>query len=87
MGMIQPPPQYDIPPKVPVIERIISWDEVQKLCAARAGRVMVPGQFIYGCSHYEPGKVCYIWYTGDAATLRHERAHCAGWPPNHPGGF
>lgn len=87
MATLLPPPQYDVPPPMPVIEHVIGWDEVQKLCGELVGQILAPrGQWWYGCSHREP-KFCIVWYTGDAATLRHERAHCAGWPASHPGGW
>jgi hypothetical protein len=86
MATLLPPPQYDVPPPMPVIEKIMGWDELQKFCTQKTGRILIPGQYILGCAHREI-KVCYVWYTGNAATLRHERAHCAGWPANHPGGW
>src|SRR5688500_17956267 len=42
------------------------------------------------CAHRRLGGSCRITVADDyapdflAATLEHERAHCAGWPANHP---
>ncbi len=86
MATLLPPPQYDHPPTIPVIDRVLSHDEVQRLCPRVAGMAIAPGQFFTGCSQIING-TCYIWRVDDAATLRHERAHCSGWPGNHPGGW
>jgi hypothetical protein len=36
--MLMPPAQYDHPPQIPVIEKVLPWTEVQKLCAIPARR-------------------------------------------------
>lgn len=82
-----PPPQYDFPPTIPVIERIMGWDEVSAFCAPLAGRALIPGEHINGCSSIASNGVCYIWRLDDRFVARHERAHCNGWPGNHPGGY
>lgn len=90
MATALPPPKYDVPPSIPVIERIVSFDEVQRICNKVVQQILVPGQHWNGCAKFEMQsghKVCLIWYTGDATTLRHERAHCSGWPKNHEGGW
>ena len=81
-----PPPQYDVPPPMPVIDNIMGWDELQKWCPQVTGRVLIQGQFFYGCAKMIDGK-CYLWRVDDKFALQHERAHCAGWPSNHPGGW
>jgi hypothetical protein len=86
MATILPPPKYDVPPPMPVIEHVLSHDEVQRICNAKTGMVLSPPQFWAGCTNYN-ATACHVWYTGDAATLRHEKAHCAGWPNSHPGGW
>lgn len=111
MTTLLPPPQYDVPPPVPVIEHVLSLDEVYRICGSHA---------FLGCSIFSTGgKECRVylvragafvltydhtWITAAgpftspagrrgfvtpdrlAATRRHERAHCAGWPGDHPGG-
>ena len=48
MPMLLPPSQYDHPPQIPVIEKVVPWNELQRLCRASEGqfiteRVMVSG--------------------------------------------
>jgi hypothetical protein len=90
MPLLLPPPEFDKPPPMPVIEQVLSWDEVQALCSRNTGQILMPGQFFGGCSGFrmkDGVKICVIWYSGDAAVLRHERAHCSGWGPDHKGGY
>jgi hypothetical protein len=82
-AIMLPPTQYDHPPSIPVIDKVMSRDEVTALCSAKAHRALAPGEWFNGCSAIIAGK-CYIWRIDDAAVFRHERAHCAGWPYNHP---
>jgi hypothetical protein len=95
MATLLPPPQYDVTPPMPVIERVLPLAELQRECMKTnpvTAAELATG--IYrGCSAYQvrnaDGKIvsCTVWYTaGDKDTLRHERAHCAGWPKDHPGG-
>jgi hypothetical protein len=77
------PTQYDHPPSIPVIDKVMSRDEVTALCSAKAHRALPAGEWFNGCSAIVAGK-CYIWRVDDAAVFRHERAHCNGWPYNHP---
>lgn len=55
------------------------------------------GQYFNGCSStlvVEGKPMCFVWYLpgsdprqDDVQTvIRHERAHCNGWPGDHPGG-
>ena len=101
--ILLPPPQYDVSPPMPVIEQVLSWDEVQKAC--NAGRYFrdhnlnqASGAGLLGCAktgvvwdvalkQFAPGNGCVIVYTGSANVRRHELAHCNGWPADHPGGF
>jgi len=84
------PPQYDHPPKPPmqIIERRLSYDEIQKICAVRSGRALMPGQYFYGCGggSLDVRGNCIIWLleNADDYQRRHEIAHCNGWPGNHP---
>ncbi len=34
MPMLLPPSQYDHPPQIPVIEKVLPWNELQRLCRA-----------------------------------------------------
>jgi hypothetical protein len=109
---LQPPPQYDVVPPVPVIERILSREELQKVCGAiRAEGVqrvcgalrgeesqkacvtyyqLGPGEWFRGCTTPRAVRaattVCLVYRIDDELVRRHEWAHCAGWPADHPGG-
>ena len=83
-----PPPQYDVLPPMPVIEHVLTSDLVDRACQAihalgRDGRPPPPGYRFYGCAHVT-AKSCEVWRIDDATTRRHELAHCAGWPGDHP---
>lgn len=90
-----PPPQYDVAPPMPVIERVVSLAELQRECMKTnpvPAAALATGHYL-GCSAHMVRRSdraivsCTIWYTsGDNDTRRHERAHCAGWPKDHPGG-
>jgi hypothetical protein len=84
MGVGLPPVQYDFQPNIPVIEKIVTFDEVQKYCTGAL--ILVPGQYFVGCSKVIDGK-CYIVRVDDAVVARHERAHCNGWPQSHYGAW
>lgn len=85
---IVPPPQYDHPPQVPVIEHVLKFGELARYCDPPP-----PGLATYGCAHPRKDK-CDIflleprfYLAGKAqfdATRRHELAHCNGWPADHP---
>src|SRR6266436_5192659 len=88
MPMLMPPAQYDHPPKIPVIEHVLTSDRVDRACQANHalgpdGRAAPPGYRFYGCSHVT-AKSCEVWRIDDATVRRHEIAHCAGWPADHP---
>lgn len=100
-----PPPQYDVPPAVPIIERVLPFAELQRMCRA-SERGLPAGWAVFGCLEPWPMKGrCQVFilaagtrlegtdgvtrtYTAanQAATRRHELAHCNGWPSDHPGG-
>ena len=84
MPVIIPPAQYDHTPPMPVIEHVMSQAEVTRLCNGLLGER--PGGWL-GCGRINAvdGK-CYILHIGSPEVRRHERAHCAGWPKDHPGG-
>lgn len=89
--ILLPPAQYDHEPTIPVIEQILSWEDVQRVCHAQERfaelkRPLSAGSGMLGCSLVKDGK-CYIVYTGALNVRRHEIAHCNGWPGNHPGGW
>jgi len=76
-----PPPQYDVPPPISVIETVMTAAEVNYWCNKAAGY----GRW-NGCAVTRNGN-CYIVRVDMADVARHERAHCAGWPADHPGGW
>jgi len=86
MAILLPPPQYDFPPPMPVIERVLSYGEVNRLCAPIVGQELSQGANWWGCSHREGGK-CYVIRVDNEMVRRHELAHCNGWPGTHPGGW
>ena len=47
---LQPPPQYDVVPPVPVIEQVLSRDEIQKVCGALSHVTLGPGEYYRGCT-------------------------------------
>jgi hypothetical protein len=91
-----PPPQYDVLPPMPVIEHVLSREELQKACGAIDTKAIghpqaaaARGEYYRGCSirTVQYGvKVCEVWRIADDMVRRHELAHCAGWPGDHPGG-
>lgn len=83
MAVIIPPAQFDHAPPMPVIEHVMSADEVTRLCSLMLGPHA--GGWL-GCGRVDQNGKCYIVHVGDKEVRRHERAHCAGWPATHPGG-
>lgn len=73
-----PPPQYDFPPTIPVLEHVLSPQEVQKLC----GKMLGPGIW-YGCAWLIKDSICVVIRIKDSDVARHENGHCNGWPPDH----
>jgi len=86
MAGFHPPPQYDYAPAIPVIEQVLSYDEVQKICPSVTGRALSGPERFWGCAIKRDGK-CYIYTVDDQFVKRHERAHCNGWPGHHPGAW
>ena len=88
MQITVPPERYDHPYRDgPVIEKLLTLEEVRKLCTA-----IGVGPFD-GCAGYvtmsDGSRACYIVLPIDgfdtvAAYRRHELGHCDGWPANHP---
>ena len=90
---LQPPPQYDVKPPVPVIEYVLSREEVQKICGEEylrtAGLTLPATEYFRGCAQsriWATTYVCVVWRINDEKVRRHEYAHCSGWPADHPGG-
>ncbi len=77
-----PPPQYDVPPPMPVIEYVLAGRDVTNFCS----RALLEEGPWRGCSFFSGGN-CYIVRIDMPDVARHERAHCAGWPADHPGGW
>jgi hypothetical protein len=77
-GLVPPPAQYDHEPNMPVVEHILSFEEVTAICGQRWGR----DRTYLGCASVLGGK-CIIYRVDDARVLRHERGHCSGWPSDH----
>ena len=88
MQVTVPPERYDHPYRDgPVIERLLTLEEVHKLCTA-----IGVGQ-VDGCAGYvtmsDGTKACFIVLPTDGPDpdldryRRHETAHCNGWPANH----
>jgi hypothetical protein len=72
---------------MPVIERVLSVTEVNKVCNSIVGKEAGKGKVWWGCakfSYYEDKKVCLIWRISDLKVRRHEIGHCSGWPGDHP---
>ena len=91
MDALLPPPLYDYPPTIPVIERVLKHDELQWVCSHTTPLSLPPGQYYSGCSALWRVKdgvlTCFVWRRpDDEATRRHELAHCNGWPGSHPMG-
>jgi hypothetical protein len=51
MPMLLPPSQYDHPPQIPVIEKVVPWNELQQLCRARERAIYNgTGYGVWGCA-------------------------------------
>jgi hypothetical protein len=89
MPMLMPPAQYDHTPQIPVIERVVPWNELQRFCRGyiEANKVRTTtGYGLWGCSGVVNGK-CYLFRIDNPDVRRHELAHCNGWAKDHPGGW
>ena len=100
MGMLLPPPQYDVPSPVPVIEHVMSADELWKVCNRIIGPLYAKdGWTLYGCSSIWRIKKtkeilsCEIYLLDTLPekyqdeNRHHEIGHCNGWPADHAGGI
>jgi len=86
-GTTLPPPQYDHTPNMPVIERVLSVTEINRICIDIIGKETGQGRIWWGCAQtkYQDGKlVCIIHRIDNPQVLRHENGHCNGWGPDHP---
>lgn len=85
-----PPPQYDVTPPLPVVEKVLSLADLQKMChEVYPNEVLGHGQYWRGCARFmvfNEKKWCVVWRIDDERVRRHELGHCAGWPADHPGG-
>jgi len=70
-----PPPQYDVVPPVPMIEQVLSQEEIQKVCMALyPGVKLEPGEFIRGCTQRR--------VMMDVGELRNPVQNQGPWPPS-----
>jgi hypothetical protein len=80
--VLEPPQRSNHAYTGPVIERVLSLKEARAACAHR-------GVHADACS-WQIGRSCYLVIPRGGpvkdlnAYRRHERAHCNGWPENHP---
>ena len=85
-GSSAPPARYDHPhPDMLIVDRFTA-NEVHRICAG-AGAVMRAGGRIVACAPVGVARCIIIAprsHPQKAALIRHERAHCNGWPANHP---
>jgi hypothetical protein len=92
-----PPPEYDHPFQG-TTEIIYATDQAALKAACRLEKLN-PEHIVLGCRHVvgTPPQACVILLppqkdieaTGIpvAQIIRHEEAHCSGWPADHPGGM
>lgn len=76
---LDPPARFDHTPTTPVV---VIATTTESVC---------PERNAYGCAYPGwPSGVCTVYVNARlgpaerAAVLRHEFAHCAGWPADHP---
>ncbi len=80
--VLEPPARYNHPYSGPVIERVLPLSEARRACARM-------GVYAEACSWVAKSK-CYLVIPRGGrvrdlpAYVRHERAHCNGWPEDHP---
>ncbi len=85
-GFDLPPPIYDHRPSIPVIEHILSLEEVTKTCTPFLPPLPL-GQSWLGCNlhRFVDGKeFCIIYRVANDRVKRHEQGHCNGWAGDHP---
>jgi hypothetical protein len=74
-----PPARYDYKPKMPV--KVIRVDAVPVLCKNAMQKIACTWPAKRSCVIVIAKQLPRGWYSG---VLRHERAHCNGWPGSHP---
>jgi hypothetical protein len=80
--VLEPPARYTYPYSGHIIERVLPLAEARRACAHM-------GVHADACS-WVAKQTCYLVIPrgGPVKNLnayrRHERAHCNGWPENHP---
>jgi hypothetical protein len=89
LAPVLPPPQYDHAFRGHMVAVVTEIDDVQEICRALDVPI-ADGEVLLGCAQWSPG-LCLVvaasGLTGGATTedvIRHERAHCNGWPWGHP---
>jgi hypothetical protein len=66
------------------LETVLSdMREVNRRCLVMTHKPLPSGQVYRGCAHWVVGR-CLITRADDPGVARHEAAHCAGWPKDHP---
>jgi len=88
MGAIStdlPPARFDHPNPAAIVE-VMSFAEIQQLCAGSVAAKDMPARGAYlGCS-FRSGPVCFVYIASIPemeTTRRHEIGHCNGWSPRH----
>lgn len=80
-GIELPPPQFDRPPDMPVIEVVIPRQAMDRHCRAQG---LTGDGVILACTMSHDA-VCVVFLPDDTPTplidvlRRHETAHCNGW--------
>jgi hypothetical protein len=88
-----PPAIYDVEYTKPVVKVTLPLDRVQEVCGGLGVTVARKGQVIFGCSVRRDDACFVVVPIIDSYRIekqdqeriwRHERAHCNGWPSDHP---
>lgn len=80
--VLEPPARFNHAYSGPVIERVLPLKQAREACAQK-------GVSADACS-WEIGHRCFMVIPRGGpvkdlkAYVRHERAHCNGWPEDHP---
>ena len=80
--VLEPPQLYNHAYSGPVVERVLPLGAARQACAQR-------GVHADACS-WMSHQTCYLVIPRNGpvkdlrAYVRHERAHCNGWPESHP---
>jgi hypothetical protein len=90
LGALVPPAQYDRPYPGKITVTRAEHSQMHKLCA---GASPVMPTILYGCAKGNAEHCTIVIVSDDVLDrfnisaemlLRHERAHCNGWPWHHP---